>query len=329
MTEQTRRATRLLQIARLLEQYPQGLTVAEIAEKLEFSKRTIQRDINALESEIRTPIQVVGRRYKIDPDTTPLPPIRLNLQEARALLLAARLLARHSDEADPDTSNALHKLAEALPPGPVSREVSDTADAIGDRPVNAEQVRILRAITRCWASSTTVAIRYRSQRAQAELTTAFDPYLVEPAPFGAGTYVIGYSHKHREVRTFKLDRIVAASPSNERFVPRDIGEIKERLARSWGVVFDGEEDYDITVDFTPRVAQRVAETNWHASQTLTPLPDGSVRLQVRLPSLLEFIPWVRSWGPEAQVIAPDELRHEVAGSLREAAKRYTPADAGE
>lgn len=322
MTEQTRRATRLLQIQRLLQQYPGGLTVAELADKLKYSRRTIQRDIAALESELRIPIRTSGRRYLLDPEAAPLEPIQLTLQEARALLLASRLLARHSDDYDPDAYNALHKLADSLPTGPVSNEVRDTAEAIGSRPVDEKQVKALRIITQCWAASRTVAIRYWSNRAGRELTTAFDPYLVEPGPFGSGIYVIGYSHSHKEVRTFKLDRIIAASASSERFFPEDLPEIKARLLKSWGVVFDGDEEFDITIDFTPKVAQRVSETTWHASQTLTRCPEGGVRLQVRLPSLLEIVPWIRSWGAEAFVVGPAELRNEVAASLEAAAARY-------
>lgn len=322
MSEQTSRATRLLALERLLHQFPAGLTVGEMADKLGRSKRTVQRDIAALESELRIPIQNEHRRYLLDPDAAPLQPVRLTLQEARALLLAARMLARHSDECDPDAYNSLYKLADALPPGPVSREVRDTAEALGNRPVDPAQVKVLRAITRAWATGTTLAIRYLSIRTGTERTTAFDPYLLEPGPFGSGIYAIGYSHQHGQVRTFKLDRILAVAGSRESFTPKDIPEIKRRLANSWGVVFDGEEEYDIVVEFTPAVAQRVSESTWHASQAMTKLEDGGVRLQVRLPSLLEFLPWVRSWGPEALVVAPDELREQVAGSLRAASARY-------
>lgn len=37
---------------------------------------------------------------------------------------------------------------------------------------------------------------------------------------------------------------------------------------------------------------------------------------------MEFIPWVRSWGPDARVLAPAELRDEVASSLQAAAATY-------
>lgn len=321
MTEQTRRATRLFRIQQLLQQYPQGLTVSEVTDLVGYSKRTVQRDINALESELRLPIQVVGRRYKIDPEAAPLSPVYLTLHEARALFFGVRLLVRTSDENDPDAVSSLRKLASALS-RPVALEIEEAARELESWPTNEGQVKILRTITRCWAASTSVAIRYRSQSSGGEQGIAIDPYLLEPAPNGQGVYVIGYSHHHKAVRTFKLDRILNASASGETFHPQDLPEIKQRLARSWGVVFDGEEEFDIVVQFTPAVAQRVRETNWHASQQLTGTDDGGVRLHIRLPSLLEFEPWVRSWGPEARVIDPPELRDRVAASLRAAADLY-------
>ena len=326
MSEQTRRATRLLQMERLLHQHPSGLTVAEFSKILGYSKRTIQRDIAALESELRAPIQVIRRRYRLDPESAPLAPVRLTLNEARALLLAMRLIARNANERDPDAASAILKLAETLS-GPIAREIADTARAIEERPVDPEQVEVLRMLTRAWAHSFTVAIRYRSQRAGGDQTTALDPYLLEPAPNGVGVYVIGYSHRHQEVRTFKVDRISKVQVVDERFEPRDLPEIKKALAKGWGVVWNSEEEYDIVVDFAPSVASRVAETVWHASQRLTNLDDGSLRMEVRLPSLLEFVPWVRSWGADAIVISPPELRDEIAASFAAAAERYRTGEA--
>jgi CRISPR-associated endonuclease/helicase Cas3 len=166
-----------------------------------------------------------------------------------------------------------------------------------------------------------VAIRYRSQSSHSVRTTGLDPYLLEASANGAATYVIGYSHEHREVRMFKLDRIRAVVLTDETFVAQGIDEIKRQLRDSWGVVM-GDEQYDIVVDFTKDVAPRVRETNWHSSQRLTKLENGGVRLELRLPSLLEFIPWVRGWGAEAMVVGPQELRDEVSASLAAAARQY-------
>jgi predicted DNA-binding transcriptional regulator YafY len=321
MTEQVRRASRLLQIEGLLRRRPNGLSAAELAQELGYSTRTIQRDIAVLESELGVPLITAGRRYQILPGSHPLAPVRFTLHEARAIYLATRLFFRHSDEHDPDGIFALEKIAEALP-DVLARQVQATAHQLKERPRNPRQSSILRDLTEALAASRTVAIHYRSVSSSAVKVLNVDPYLLEPSTTGAAIYVIGWSHEHGEIRTFKLDRIQSAELTAHIFVPRDIYELVAQMAKSWGVVF-GEDRYDVAVEFSPAVAGRISETNWHPSQRLTPLPDGSVRLEIQLPSLLEFIPWVRSWGPDAFVIEPPELRRAVAESLHQASARYT------
>ena len=324
MTEQTRRATRLFEIDRLFRRHPGGLTVRDIAEATGYSPRTIQRDLVHLQTDNNLPlVDLPGRRYKLMPGTAPLGPVRLTLQEARALLLATRLFFRYADERDIDGISALEKIAEALP-DPVGRQVQATAEQLRLRPSNREHQEILRRLTEAWAESTTVTLRYRSQNSGGEpRAVTIDPYLLEPSATGNATYVIGYSHGHDAIRTFKLDRIEQVELTGRKFVAHESDEILQRLANSWGVVFgDGDEYYDVQLEFSPAVAERVAETIWHPSQRLERRPDGSMVLELRLPSLMEFIPWVRSWGPDVTVIAPAELRSEVAESLAQAAANY-------
>lgn len=324
MTEQVRRAARLVEIERRLRQSPAGLTVRGLASQLNCSPRTIQRDLNVLESELGAPlVEAPGRRWKLIPGSTPIGAVRFSLQEARAVFLATRLLLRHADEQDPDAISALEKLAAALPP-PVAAQVHSAAALLKERPARRAQTEALRILTEAWATSQTVALRYRSQAARANRRTDLDPYLLEPSTTGAAVYVIGYSHEHGQVRTFKLDRIQAVEPTGRTFVPADLHGLEERMRKSWGVIF-GEDQYDVVVDFTPAVADRVAETRWHPSQKLTRKPEGGLRLELRLPSLLEFAPWVRSWGAEAQVVAPPEFREDVARTLRTAADQYAMA----
>lgn len=321
MTEQVRRATRLIEIERRLRANPAGLTVRELAEKTGYSTRTIQRDLNALESELGAPlVEGSRRRWRLMPGSTPIGAVRFSLHEARAVFLATRLLLRHADERDNDGISALEKLADALPP-PLSGQVLATAANLKERPANEPQARVLRRLTEAWASSQTVAMRYRSQQARTMRDTELDPYLLEPSTNGAATYVIGFSHEHHQVRTFKLDRIVSVEFTGNHFQANDVEEITQKMTRSWGVVF-GDDEYEVTVDFAADVAHRIAETHWHPSQRLTPLEDGGVRLELRIPSFLEFVPWVRGWGPAARVVAPAELREEVATSLRDAAEQY-------
>jgi CRISPR-associated endonuclease/helicase Cas3 len=321
MSEQTRRASRLWRLEQLIRQRPMGWTSSELARELGCSTRTVQRDIAVLESELTIPLLTDGRRYKILPGSHGLGPVRFTLQEARAMLLATRLFLRFSDDRDPDGISALEKLAGALNE-PVSLHVRATIEQLKRRPQRKAQVEALRVITEGWAGSQTVHIQYRSKSAGRPKETDLDPYLLEPSAIGYTTYVVGLSHEHGAVRTFKIDRIMRAELTGRTFHYRNVAEIIERMGESWGVVFEGDEHYDIVVDFSPAVADRIRETGWHPSQRLTGLEGGGVRFEVQLPSLLEFVPWVRSWGPEARVVAPPQLVEQVATSLERAAAQY-------
>lgn len=320
MTEQVRRAARLVQTERLLRRRPGGWTVVDLARELACSPRTIQRDIAVLESDLGVPLVLSGRRYLIMPGAAPLAPVRFTLQEARAIYLATRLFLRYADERDPDGISALEKLAAALPE-PVAAQVDATANQLRRKPHHRAQTEVLRNITEAWAASRTTRITYRSSTNRDSHIVTLDPYFLEPSTSGAATYVIGFSHEHAAVRTFKVDRIQKVEATGVPFEARGISEIVEQMANSWGVVF-GDDTFDITIDFAAAVADRIRETNWHPSQRLSTLDNGGVRLELTLPSLLEFVPWVLSWGAGATVVAPAVLRDQVATALRSAAAHY-------
>lgn len=321
MTEQVRRAARLVEIERRLRSNARGLTVRELAEATGFSTRTIQRDLNVLESELGVPLmEGNGRRWRLMPGTSPIGAVRFTLQEARAVYLATRLLLRQVDEHDPDAVAALDKLAEALPPA-LGGYVRSTADLLRRRPETPGYTEHMRTLTQAWAEARKVTITYRSQNVREPQETVVDPYVLEAS--ATGTYLYGFSSRHRELRTFKVDRIVDARLLDEHFNPGDAGDLSDRLALSWGGAVLGDGEFHVILEFDASVAGRVRETTWHPSQRLTELPGGRLRFEADLPSLLEFVPWVRGWGDAVEAIAPPALRSEVAESMRKAAARYS------
>lgn len=169
-----------------------------------------------------------------------------------------------------------------------------------------------------------MSLTYRSQSAGEPRTTLLDTYLLEPSVTGAATYIIGFSHEHQAIRTFKIDRIISVDYTGQAFEVDEaaLKRTQEQVASSWGGVVLGDDEFHVVLEFAQDVASRVQETNWHKTQLLIPLDDGRVRFEVRLPSLMEFVPWVRSWGHAVRVIGPDELRTQVVESLRIAASQY-------
>ncbi|MBW1881658.1 MAG: WYL domain-containing protein, partial [Deltaproteobacteria bacterium] len=61
---------------------------------------------------------------------------------------------------------------------------------------------------------------------------------------------------------------------------------------------------------------------WHPSQNFQTLPDGRLLLRLRVAITVELATWVLGFGPDAEVIKPDDLVVRIGGLLREAARRY-------
>src|SRR6266481_7273723 len=91
-----RRADRLFDIIQTLRAAPRPLTAAALADKLEVTSRTIYRDVASLQAS-RVPIEgAAGIGYVLRRGFD-LPPLMFTEDEAEAIAVAVRLLARTGD----------------------------------------------------------------------------------------------------------------------------------------------------------------------------------------------------------------------------------------
>jgi proteasome accessory factor B len=94
------------------------------------------------------------------------------------------------------------------------------------------------------------------------------------------------------------------------------------LATSWGIM-SGKEVAEVVLRFTPAATPHVRERRWHPSQRLIVTPEGGCLLRVCVSEPVEMQPWIRSWGAQVEVLAPDGLRDRIAADLRQAADQYS------
>ena len=318
------RAVRLARIPHYLQCHPQGLTAKELAGLCGVSARTIQRDLISLQSDLKIPVIQEDNRYGILGDYI-LPPVAFSLYEAVALFLASRLAIRHTDEYNPHVANALYKMSGVLP-SYLADEVKQSAAALKNKRKNPELIRVFEVISLAWTTRRQVAMQYQSLQSQEVRDWLLEPYLIEMSGVGDSSYVIGHAIREGKegIITFKLDRIKKVELTANSFeIPPDL-DIEKQLASSWGVVWG--EDIEIELKFSPDVTRRVKESVWHPSQTITELPDGGCLLKLLIGSLLEITPWVRSWGPDVEVIAPLELRERFCTWTRQLQAIYYPPE---
>jgi len=123
-----------------------------------MSRRTVYRDLQALEGEIGIPLWSEGGKWGIVEGAF-LPPLRLTLDEAVTFFFAARLMAQFADRYDPDAGAAFQKLAEILPPT-VARHLERTVDVLASRPPDEQLTRHLRLLARAWSDRRIVELTY-------------------------------------------------------------------------------------------------------------------------------------------------------------------------
>ena len=314
------RSIRLAQIQHLLYKNPRGLTTRELANLCGVCVRTIQRDLRSLEAELKIPLAQEGDYYSILEGYI-LPPISLSLFEAVALFLASRLSLRQTDENNPHVQSALAKIAKLLP-SPLAEQTSRSIDVITSKVSNPSFVQIFEQVAIAWVTQRQMRIRYRSLHSDEAKDWLLEPYFVDMTGVGYSTYVIGHAARQGKegIITFKLDRIESAEVLDGNFeIPPDL-DLVNLLGSSWGI-FWGEET-DVKLRFTANVARRVKEATWHPSQVIEDLADGGCLFKVRVSSTLEMTPWIRSWGPDVEVLEPEDLRQRFKQWIHELARIY-------
>ena len=319
--EQTRtqsKAARLQRIEHKLYNTPNGLSAVELARFCGVDRRTIYRDIETMEA-VGVPVWQYDGKFGIDRESYQST-VRLNLNENVALYFAMRLLAHHSDENNPHVVGALDKIAASLPDATLSEHMARAADVIRNKPLRQGYVQTLETLTRAWADRRLVRISYWAADRPEPQDRVIAPYFLEVSRSEPAAYVVAHDRLRGALRTFKLERIQDAELLSEPYViPEDFDAYKW-LESSWGIIT--EDEVEIRLRFTPAVARRVRESVWHHSQKLEELPDGGCLLTICVGGIREIKSWVMSWGAEVEVLAPPELRAQLAEDSRRMVAQY-------
>lgn len=122
--------------------------------------------------------------------------------------------------------------------------------------------------------------------------------------------VLGTIDNHNSIRILKLNQIKKLRIMNKRFAGNGKFDIQEFLGRAWSMLPEGRL-YHIKLKFLPQVASDVAEIQWHSTQIVSWLEDGSAILGFRVDGLNEIKWWILSYGDQVQVLAPKILQRKT------------------
>ncbi len=146
---------------------------------------------------------------------------------------------------------------------------------------------------------------------------AYEKRTVEPwhlACVSGQWYLLGYDQIREARRIFVLARMQNVSASKRGFSGRRPGDAEiQKLFQNSFKIWQSEDKklQQIVLYFSGRPAQLVRERNWHPSQRIQELADGTLELRLKLNSLEEILPWVLSWGRDCKVLSPAKLQKKV------------------
>src|ERR671930_1379920 len=312
------RLARMGRVIAVLRAHPDGIRPEEIARRVDMSVRTVYRDLRAIDEELQVGVWSDNGLWGATGEEF-LPPLKLTLSEAMAVVLSARLMVRYADKYDPDLAAAFEKLEEGLPPA-LREHVERTLDSLSRHGRDETFSRHVHLLTRAWAERRVVTLDYEpaqygtgSERRRATV----HPYLIEPSLQTHALYLIGWDETRNGIRTFKIERIRDVSLSPRTFDAPSPDDLEATLSGAWDIIADQPET-EVVLRFAPSVAARVGETTWHPTQQIEAQPDGSLVWRVRGAGTIEIRLWILSWGDEVEVLEPQSLRKDVAGTWERA-----------
>jgi proteasome accessory factor B len=309
---------RLLNLVILLLETPRFLTFEQIRERLpaydqaddESAKRMFERDKDVLR-DLGVPVEVgatdaweVDQGYRIPKERYYLPDIEFTEEEISALFVAAQ-----TPGPEGDAEQAVRKLQAGVEPSALARLAGGPVASGVDVPAGR-----LRAVTEAIEGRRSLSFDYRA--ASGEVSGRHvDPYSLV---WRSGHwYVVGLDRDRGEIRSFRLSRL-RSDPQDAGEAPAPPEDFDGREHLRAGPWPPAEEAVEARVAFSPEVAWWAVSSIADARVVGT-ADDGWVEVSLPAEPGGGFTSWALSFGPDAVVLAPPELRDDVIGRLETAA----------
>ena len=258
------------------------------------------------------------RSYEILSDPY-LPIVDLQLSEAFALVLAVRQLSAAGDYIlTYEAVEGIRKIVASAQP--VLRDFLRSAfDDLVLRQGFGCDAAILDDLRRACHEHHHVAILYHHYEYDSLWRHDIDPYQLFFKR--RALYLDAYDKAARAFRVFRVNRVKRVEFTGVRGVMVSDYSFAARFQDTFSA-FVGEGTTTVKVRFTKRIAPYIEESLWHGSQQITPLPDGGILYEVHVSYPKEVAWWVMSWGGDAEILEPPELRVYVAEEVRKMAGLY-------
>jgi predicted DNA-binding transcriptional regulator YafY len=312
-------------LLRLLSDAVEPYSVKELADQLGTSKATIERDLATLERDFALIEEQVGKQkkaYRVTSTVKELESLKFGITELLAIYAAHAALVGiagtpiHDDLAAVVTkirgllskhhNGGLEALVRVFTPHPRGtvdygtqhEAIDDLVDAIARRRV--------------------CLLDYRAAGKEAERSHRARP--LKLVWHRSALYLLACLGDHDRITHLAVQRIRGLTKSEEEFAAPRV-DADAHLAKAFGI-FVGDAEEDVEVIFDAEIAWKLEERTYHPDERKERLPDGRLVYRIRSSAQWEVIPWVQTFGPFAELVAPSGWRDALKSNLGAMQAKY-------
>lgn len=175
--------------------------------------------------------------------------------------------------------------------------------AVTQNPSYKIDVKILETIRQAIKGNLRIKCKYDSR------DKILSPYGIV---YGANVFLIGVEGNHENPYVYRMHRLADVELTKETFDKGDFN-IKEYANRSFGVYQN--EIIKVELLFSKDVAEDVLNFNFHPTQKVKQNEDGTVTVKFKASGNLAILWHLFTWGNNVKIISPHNLKKEYAEML--------------
>ena len=328
-----RNLVKMMKAVQLLSRL-KGATISDFKEELGISERSVYRLIRTLEElgfpfENKKPDGRTTRYHLMENYLTKLPNLDIpNLSLSREELLVLYLLISRgnvlgSTELNHHLGSLRLKLASSIPLSVDEEKARKRLDDVfipvyqGIKDYHGKEELIDDIIT--------AAVEYRTCEAEYHSFSRDEVHSLRFNPlklyeWNGGLYCFAELLPEKAIHTLALDRIKEHTLTKDIFeFPKDFNP--EEILESAFTITAGD-PLSVKIRFEPHTANYIRERRWAKTQTLTENEDGSVTLAMATSGRRDVKSWILSFGPDAAVLEPEDLKEEIKQDILKMKKNY-------
>ncbi len=317
--QDSQQLTRQWAMLRLLSEAKRPYAVKDLAEQLQVSKATVERDLATFAHDFALVDESAGKQkkvYRIDEKIRALESITFGLSELLAIYASlASFTSMTGTPLHEDLHGVVQKIRGFLAPhhngglDALSRVFAPHVRGHVDYAPHGEHIdQLVDAIAR----RRVCTIEYHAAWKGTTRTHRVRP--LKLVAHASVLYLLACIGNHERITTLAVHRIRNLEGSEEAFtIPR--------LAKAFGI-FVSDQEEDVEIHFDAEIAWRIEERTFHPSEIKERLADGTLRYRLRSSAQWEIVPWVQSHGARAELVAPASWRDVLKKNVELTLARY-------